>query len=114
MVTAATTNAAPVQLQKRLACQIGSIWGGGDAACSASCVLKGQGFHGGHCSKNAMFKTYIFLAMLTVATTANALTCQLGGIFFASDAACSASCIAQNQELHGGHCNDKQVCICNY
>ncbi|KAF9148531.1 hypothetical protein BG015_009723 [Linnemannia schmuckeri] len=52
LVAATITMAAPAKLQKRLTCQIGSIWGGGDAACSASCILKGQGFHGGHCDKN--------------------------------------------------------------
>ena len=32
-----------------LSCQACSIWGAGDACCSASCIAHGQGFHGGYC-----------------------------------------------------------------
>ncbi|KAL4748425.1 hypothetical protein BDW68DRAFT_183091 [Aspergillus falconensis] len=40
-------------------------------------------------------------------------SCQLGGIFGAGDAACSASCIRAGT-YHGGYCNDEQVCICTH
>ncbi|KAJ5229228.1 hypothetical protein N7489_009936 [Penicillium chrysogenum] len=42
------------------------------------------------------------------------LSCQVGDYFGGGDAACSASCIAQDQGFHGGHCNDESVCVCNY
>ncbi|KAK3843722.1 MAG: atesin-3 [Linnemannia gamsii] len=41
--------ATPVHLEKRITCQFGNIFGAGDAACSASCIIQGQGFHGGYC-----------------------------------------------------------------
>ncbi|KAG0259556.1 hypothetical protein BGZ95_004643, partial [Linnemannia exigua] len=47
--TPAEAEAVPIHLEKRLTCQIGSIFGAGDAACSASCIAQRQGFHGGHC-----------------------------------------------------------------
>ncbi|KAI5456053.1 hypothetical protein BGZ63DRAFT_429403 [Mariannaea sp. PMI_226] len=42
-------------------------------------------------------------------------SCQLGDIwiFHAADAACSASCLAQHLNFHGGHCNADKVCVCN-
>ncbi|KAF9148244.1 hypothetical protein BG015_010020, partial [Linnemannia schmuckeri] len=54
MVAATTTTAAPVYLQKRLSCQAGDIFGAGNAACSASCIAQGQGFHGGFCDDHAV------------------------------------------------------------
>ncbi|KAJ5085298.1 hypothetical protein N7532_002656 [Penicillium argentinense] len=41
-------------------------------------------------------------------------SCQVGDIWGAGDAACSASCIAQGEGYHGGHCDDNSVCVCNY
>ncbi|KAF9443655.1 hypothetical protein P691DRAFT_737575 [Macrolepiota fuliginosa MF-IS2] len=32
-----------------IVCQAGEVFGTGDAACSADCIAKGQGFHGGFC-----------------------------------------------------------------
>ncbi|KAE8358267.1 hypothetical protein BDV27DRAFT_163744 [Aspergillus caelatus] len=42
-------------------------------------------------------------------------SCQVGGIdkIGAADAACSASCLAQHGNIHGGHCNKDKVCVCN-
>lgn len=34
--------------------------------------------------------------------------CQLGSIFGAGDAACTADCIARGKGLHGGFCNDRK------
>ncbi|KAF9891573.1 hypothetical protein FE257_003584 [Aspergillus nanangensis] len=41
-------------------------------------------------------------------------SCQLGDIWGAGDAACSASCLAQAGTYHGGYCNDESVCVCTY
>jgi hypothetical protein len=46
---------APATDSTELSCQFGSIWGAGDAACSASCIIQGQGFHGGHCDDSMSF-----------------------------------------------------------
>ncbi|EEY18448.1 hypothetical protein D7B24_007350 [Verticillium nonalfalfae] len=42
-------------------------------------------------------------------------TCQLGSIgpANAGNAACSASCFVQHGNIHGGHCNENAVCVCN-
>ncbi|KAF8061709.1 hypothetical protein FPV67DRAFT_1673321 [Lyophyllum atratum] len=53
-------------------------------------------------------------ALAAPSTASTQLSCQVGGIWGASDALCSASCIAQGQGYHGGYCNAQQVCVCNY
>ncbi|OJJ59825.1 hypothetical protein ASPSYDRAFT_88724 [Aspergillus sydowii CBS 593.65] len=40
---------APAELEARSSCQIGDIFGAGDAACSASCLKDGT-YHGGYCN----------------------------------------------------------------
>ncbi|BCS24190.1 uncharacterized protein APUU_40634S [Aspergillus puulaauensis] len=37
-------------LETRSSCQVGDIFGAGDAACSASCIKNGT-YHGGYCNK---------------------------------------------------------------
>ncbi|PLB40486.1 uncharacterized protein BDW47DRAFT_123506 [Aspergillus candidus] len=50
----AEAEAEPGVILARSSCQAGSIFDAGDAACSASCIAQGQGFHGGYCSKKAV------------------------------------------------------------
>ncbi|PKY05660.1 hypothetical protein P168DRAFT_325995, partial [Aspergillus campestris IBT 28561] len=50
----AEAEAEPGVILARSSCQAGSIFGAGDAACSASCIAQGEGFHGGYCSKKAV------------------------------------------------------------
>ncbi|KAF4511685.1 hypothetical protein G6O67_003458 [Ophiocordyceps sinensis] len=42
-------------------------------------------------------------------------SCQLGSIgpANAGNAACSASCLIQHGDIHGGHCDANAVCVCN-
>ncbi|OJJ04751.1 hypothetical protein ASPVEDRAFT_86134 [Aspergillus versicolor CBS 583.65] len=40
-------------------------------------------------------------------------SCQVGDIWGAGDAACSASCL-KDGTYHGGHCNEDSVCVCTY
>ncbi|KAI9370263.1 hypothetical protein BJX61DRAFT_544793 [Aspergillus egyptiacus] len=50
-VALAAPKAAPVENARvRTSCQLGDIFGGADAACSASCIAQGQGWHGGYCN----------------------------------------------------------------
>lgn len=43
------SKAAPVNQAAQTSCQIGAIWGGANAACSASCIAQHGDFHGGYC-----------------------------------------------------------------
>ncbi|KAL3429237.1 hypothetical protein BDV09DRAFT_200804 [Aspergillus tetrazonus] len=40
-------------------------------------------------------------------------SCQIGDIWGAGDAACSASCL-KDGTYHGGYCNEESVCVCTY
>ncbi|CDH55961.1 predicted protein [Lichtheimia corymbifera JMRC:FSU:9682] len=43
-------------------------------------------------------------------------TCQLGNLLPSGgggNALCSAHCVKQGN-IHGGHCNDDDVCVCNH
>ncbi|PLN79396.1 hypothetical protein BDW42DRAFT_172993 [Aspergillus taichungensis] len=50
----AEAEAEPGVILARSSCQFGGIWDAGDAACSASCIAQGEGFHGGYCSKKSV------------------------------------------------------------
>ncbi|KAJ7210867.1 atesin-3 [Mycena pura] len=53
------------------------------------------------------------LAVQAIATPPTPeLSCQACEPFGASDACCSASCIAQGKGFHGGFCDDHEVCNC--
>ena len=43
------SQAAPVDQAAQTSCQIGAIWGGANAACSASCIAQQGDLHGGYC-----------------------------------------------------------------
>ncbi|PFH46847.1 hypothetical protein AMATHDRAFT_68946 [Amanita thiersii Skay4041] len=51
---------------------------------------------------------------LEIAARETQTSCQVGDIWGAGDAACSASCIAQRQGYHGGWCDDHKVCHCTH
>ncbi|KAL4749444.1 hypothetical protein BDW72DRAFT_204712 [Aspergillus terricola var. indicus] len=58
----------------------------------------------------------LFGSMAFAAPTDNLVarsSCQIGDIWGAGDAACSASCL-KDGTYHGGYCNDKNVCICTH
>ncbi|KAL6228921.1 hypothetical protein BDW75DRAFT_246191 [Aspergillus navahoensis] len=58
----------------------------------------------------------VFGSMTFAAPTDNLVarsSCQIGDIWGAGDAACSASCL-KDGTYHGGYCNDKNVCICTH
>ncbi|KAL4931477.1 uncharacterized protein BDV17DRAFT_289017 [Aspergillus undulatus] len=58
----------------------------------------------------------LFGSMTVAAPTDNLVarsSCQIGDIWGAGDAACSASCL-KDGTYHGGYCNDKNVCICTH
>ncbi|KAK2757955.1 hypothetical protein FQN54_004361 [Arachnomyces sp. PD_36] len=39
--------------------------------------------------------------------------CSIPPFFEGDDACCSASCLLQHENWHGGHCDDNGYCICN-
>jgi len=43
------TQGLPATEATALSCQACEWWGGANACCSASCIAKRQGFHGGYC-----------------------------------------------------------------
>ncbi|KAL4984522.1 hypothetical protein BDW68DRAFT_180601 [Aspergillus falconensis] len=61
----------------------------------------------------ALFGSMTFASPAPDADLVARSSCQIGDIWGAGDAACSASCI-KDGTYHGGYCNDEMVCICTH